>query len=125
MAIKKVNADLQVVGRILRSFSGTHHLDSATDIETALELLDQAIAVQGGTAFARKHIEEVVTPTLQVIISNVHELVNVPGATVQIYEPGTGDSWEEALAQVKWSSDWHIVQIDFEENFTGKIVLVG
>ena len=83
------------------------------------------IAVQGGTAFAMKHIEEVVTPTLQVIINNVHELINVPGATVQIYEPGTGDSWVEILAQVKWSSDWHTVQIDFEENFTGEIILVG
>ena len=83
------------------------------------------IAVQGSTAFARKHIEEVVTPTLQVIINNVHELVNVPGAVVQIYEPGTGGSWMEVLAQVKWSSDWHTLTIDFEENFTGKIILVG
>ena len=83
------------------------------------------IAVQGSTAFARKHIEEVVTPTLQVIISNVQELVNVPGAVVQIYEPGTGGSWVEVLAQVKWSSDWHTLTIDFEDNFTGKIILVG
>ncbi len=43
MAIKRVNADLQVVGRILHNFVGTHYLDSANDIETALQLLDQAI----------------------------------------------------------------------------------
>ncbi len=43
MAVKTVNADLEVVGKILRNFSGTRHLDSATDIETALELLDQAV----------------------------------------------------------------------------------
>ncbi len=43
MAVKRVNADLEVVGKILRTFSDTHHLDSASDIETALQLLDQAI----------------------------------------------------------------------------------
>ena len=43
MAVKKIKADLQVVGKILRAFSGTHHLDSATNIETALEILDQAV----------------------------------------------------------------------------------
>ena len=43
MSLKKVKADLQVVGKILRTFSGTYHLDSAADIGTALELLDQAI----------------------------------------------------------------------------------
>ena len=85
----------------------------------------RTIAVQGGTGFTKKHIETVSTPTLQVTINNVHELINVPGATVQIYEPGTGDSWVEILAQVKWSSDWHTVQIYFEENFTGRIILVG
>ena len=43
MAVKKIKADLQVVGKILRTFSGTRHLDSATNIETALEILDQSI----------------------------------------------------------------------------------
>ena len=43
MAVKRVNADLEVVGKILRTFSDTHHIDSASDIETALQLLDQAI----------------------------------------------------------------------------------
>ena len=43
MSVKKIKADLQVVGKILRTFSGTHHLDSVADIETALQLLDQAI----------------------------------------------------------------------------------
>ena len=43
MAVKKIKADLQVVGKILRTFSGTHHLDSASDIETALQILDQSI----------------------------------------------------------------------------------
>ena len=43
MSVKKIKADLQVVGKILRTFSGTHHLDSAADIGVALELLDQAI----------------------------------------------------------------------------------
>ena len=85
----------------------------------------QPIAVQGSAAYTRKHIEEVSTPTLQVVISDVHTLVNVPGAAVQIYEPGASDTWVEILAQVKWSNDWHTLTIDFEENFTGKIVLVG
>ena len=43
MSVKKIKADLQVVGKILRAFSGTHHLDSASDIETALQILDQSI----------------------------------------------------------------------------------
>lgn len=43
MAVKKIKTDLEVVGKILRTFSGTHHLDSAADIETALEILDQAV----------------------------------------------------------------------------------
>ena len=43
MAVKKIKADLEVAGKILRNFAGTHHLDSAVDIETALELLDQAV----------------------------------------------------------------------------------
>ena len=43
MSVKKIKTDLQVVGKILRAFSGTHHLNSAEDIETALELLDQSI----------------------------------------------------------------------------------
>ena len=85
----------------------------------------RTIAVQGGIGFTKKHIETVSTPTLQVIINNVHELINVPGATVQIFEPGAGDIWVEILAQVKWSNDWHTITIDFEENFTGKIILVG
>jgi len=43
MSVKKIKADLMVVGKILRNFSGTHHLDAAADIETALGLLDQAV----------------------------------------------------------------------------------
>ena len=43
MAVKKIKADLQVAGKILRTFSGTHHLDSATHLQTALEILDQSI----------------------------------------------------------------------------------
>ena len=43
MSVKKIKADLWVVGKILRAFSGTHHLNSALDIETALQILDQAV----------------------------------------------------------------------------------
>ena len=43
MSVKKIKSDLLVVGKILRNFSGTHHLNSAADIETALEILDQAV----------------------------------------------------------------------------------
>ena len=43
MAIKRINADLQVAGKILAEFSETHHLDDATDFQQALEILDQAI----------------------------------------------------------------------------------
>jgi len=85
----------------------------------------QPIPLEGGTGSVKKHVETLDTPTLQVVIDNVQELVNVPGATVQIYEPGAGDSWVEILAQIQWSSDWHTLTIDFEENFTGRIVLVG
>ena len=88
----------------------------------------QPIAVQGWTGFTRKYIKEVVTPTMQVIINNVNTLVNVPGVTVQIYELHEyveGDTWTEILAQVVWNETWDILIIDFEENFTGKIVLVG
>ena len=43
MAIKRINADLQVVGQILTEFSETHHLDDAENFQQALEILDQAI----------------------------------------------------------------------------------
>ena len=43
MAIKRINADLQVAGKILVEFSQTHHLDDAGDFQEALEILDQAI----------------------------------------------------------------------------------
>ena len=43
MAVKKIKADLEVVGKILKTFSGTHHLNSATDLQIALEILDQSI----------------------------------------------------------------------------------
>ena len=88
--------------------------------------LFRPIAVQGGVGFTKKHIEDVLTPTQTVTINNVHELINVPGATVQIYEvTGTPPVRVAILAQVVWSDDWHTVQIDFGENFVGQIVLVG
>jgi hypothetical protein len=43
VAIKRINADLQVAGKILAEFSQTHHLDDADDFQEALEILDQAI----------------------------------------------------------------------------------
>jgi len=43
VAIKRINADLQVVGQILTEFSETHHLDDAENFQQALEILDQAI----------------------------------------------------------------------------------
>ena len=43
MSVKKIKSDLLVVGKILRNFSGTHHLNLATDLQTALEILDQAV----------------------------------------------------------------------------------
>lgn len=43
MARRKVNADIEVSGRILAGFSGTNYLDSATDIRQALLILDQLV----------------------------------------------------------------------------------
>ena len=42
-ATKRIKAKLQVTGKILTEFAGTHHLDEAGDIHQALLLLDQAI----------------------------------------------------------------------------------
>ena len=44
MAVKKINADLQVLGRILCEFANTHYLDEATDFKGAMTLLDSIIA---------------------------------------------------------------------------------
>ena len=44
MAVKKINADLRVLGRILCEFAGTHYLDEATDFKGAMTLLDGIIA---------------------------------------------------------------------------------
>jgi flagellar biosynthesis chaperone FliJ len=43
MATKKIQAKLKVAGEILAEFQNTHFLNQATDIQQALELLDQAI----------------------------------------------------------------------------------
>jgi len=43
VAIKRINADLQVAGKILTEFSETHFLDDAVDFQQALQILDQAI----------------------------------------------------------------------------------
>jgi len=44
MAVKKINADLRVLGRILCEFADTHYLDNATDFKGAMTLLDSIIA---------------------------------------------------------------------------------
>lgn len=44
MAVKKINADLQVLGRILCEFADTHYLDEATDFKGAMTLLDSIIS---------------------------------------------------------------------------------
>ena len=44
MAVKKINADLRVLGRILCEFADTHYLDEATDFKGAMTLLDSIIA---------------------------------------------------------------------------------
>jgi flagellar biosynthesis chaperone FliJ len=43
MATKKIQAKLKVAGEILAEFQNTHFLNQATDLQQALELLDQAI----------------------------------------------------------------------------------
>ncbi len=43
MAVKKINADLRVLGRILCEFADTHYLDEATDFKGAMTLLDSII----------------------------------------------------------------------------------
>ena len=43
MAIKRINADLRVVGKILAEFSDTYHLNDAVDLQQAIEILDQVI----------------------------------------------------------------------------------
>ena len=43
MARRKVNADIEVSGRILAGFSGTHYLDGVTDVRQALLILDQIV----------------------------------------------------------------------------------
>ena len=43
MAIKRINADLQVAGKILAEFSETHFLDESGDFQQAIQILDQAI----------------------------------------------------------------------------------
>ena len=43
MAKRKINADIEVTGRMLTEFSGTNYLDSATDIHQALRILDQLV----------------------------------------------------------------------------------
>ena len=44
MAVKKINADLRVLGRILCEFADTHYLDEATDFMGAMTLLDSMIS---------------------------------------------------------------------------------
>ena len=44
MAVKKINADLRVLGRILCEFADTHYLDEATDFKGAMTLLDSIIS---------------------------------------------------------------------------------
>ena len=44
MAVKKINADLRVLGRILCEFADTHYLDEATDFKEAMTLLDSIIS---------------------------------------------------------------------------------
>ena len=44
MAVKKINADLQVLGRILCEFANTHYLDEATDFKGTMTLLDSIIS---------------------------------------------------------------------------------
>jgi len=43
MATKKIQAKLKVAGEILAEFQNTHFLDQSTNIQQAIELLDQAI----------------------------------------------------------------------------------
>ena len=43
MATKKIQAKLKVAGEILAEFQNTHFLNQATNLQQAIELLDQAI----------------------------------------------------------------------------------
>ncbi len=106
----------------LRWNNQTKKWQVSLDDETFIDLVtdDQ---IPGYTA-ARKYVEEVTTPTLSVTISDVVSKVNVPGCTLQIFETVAGEL-EQVEAEVKWASDWSSVTINFEENFTGVIVLTG
>ncbi len=77
-----------------------------------------------GYSGARKYVEEVTSPALSVIITNISNKVNVPGCTLQIFETVAGQL-EQVEAEVIWSSDWSSVTINFEEDFTGFIVITG
>ena len=77
-----------------------------------------------GYTAARKYIEEVTTAALSVVINDVSSKVNVPGCTLQIFESVAG-ALEQVEAEVKWASDWSSVTINFEENFSGVIVITG
>jgi len=79
--------------------------------------------IPGYTA-VRKYVETIVTPSLTVVINDIGNKVNIPGCTLQIFEDITGQL-EQVEAEVIWSSDWSTVTINFEENFIGKIILMG
>ncbi|MDP8240698.1 MAG: hypothetical protein P9X24_16540 [Candidatus Hatepunaea meridiana] len=94
------------------SFDDDNFFDLATE--------DQ---IPGYTA-VRKYVETIVTPSLTVMINDIGNKVNIPGCTLQIFEDITGQL-EQVEAEVIWASDWSSVTINFEENFVGKIVLMG
>ena len=73
---------------------------------------------------ARKYVETVGAPSLTVVINDVVNKVNIPGATIQIFEDNAGQL-EQVEAEVIWAADWSSVTINFEETFIGKIVLTG
>jgi len=73
----------------------------------------------------RKHVEQVTTPTKTVVISNMSAKVNLPGASVQIFEEISGGALEQVEGELRWSADWSVLTINFEEDFTGCIVITG
>jgi len=86
---------------------------------------DLMVEGQQPAGTTRKHVEQVITPTKTVVIANMMDKVNLPGAAVQIFEEGTGGVLEQVEAEVKWSSGWGTLTINFEENFAGYIVVTG
>ena len=69
-------------------------------------------------------METIDTPSLTVVINDVGNKVNVPGCALQIFETLAGQL-EQVEAEVIWATDWSSVTINFEESFTGVIVIMG